>query len=72
MGSLTQLATIRLGKRTDNRTPYVRDFVPLAGLTTWCSAAGTSIRTTPIEAAMKAAVLEHALARAGRRTAVGD
>ena len=31
-GSLTQLATIRLGKRTDNRTPRIRDFVPLTGL----------------------------------------
>ncbi|MBI5536241.1 MAG: inositol-3-phosphate synthase [Deltaproteobacteria bacterium] len=31
-GSLTQLGTIRLGKRTDKRTPYLRDFVPLAGL----------------------------------------
>jgi myo-inositol-1-phosphate synthase len=32
IGSLTQLATIRLGKRTDNRTPRIKDFVPLAGL----------------------------------------
>src|SRR5437660_9648637 len=31
-GSLTQLATIRLGKRTDSRTPKIKDFVPLAGL----------------------------------------
>ena len=32
IGSLTQLGTIRLGKRTDNRAPRVSDFVPLAGL----------------------------------------
>jgi myo-inositol-1-phosphate synthase len=32
IGSLTQLATIRLGKRTENRTPRIKDFVPLAGL----------------------------------------
>ncbi len=32
IGSLTQLATIRLGKRTENRTPFIKDFVPLAGL----------------------------------------
>ena len=32
IGSLTQCATIRLGKRTDNRTPAIKDFVPLAGL----------------------------------------
>ncbi len=30
IGSLTQLGTIRLGKRTDNRTPFIKDFVPLA------------------------------------------
>jgi myo-inositol-1-phosphate synthase len=32
IGSLTQMGTIRLGKRTDNRVPYVKDFVPLAKL----------------------------------------
>ena len=32
IGSLTQMGTIRLGKRTDNRTPLVKDFVPLASL----------------------------------------
>src|SRR5204863_2694759 len=32
VGSVTQLGTIRLGKRTDRRTPFVRDFVPIATL----------------------------------------
>ena len=32
IGSLTQLGTIRLGKRTDGRTPFIRDLVPLASL----------------------------------------
>jgi len=32
IGSITQCATIRLGKRTDNRTPKVADFLPLAAL----------------------------------------
>ena len=32
IGSLTQMNTIRLGKRTDGRTPLIKDFVPLAGL----------------------------------------
>jgi myo-inositol-1-phosphate synthase len=32
IGSLTQMGTIRLGKRTDNRSPLIRDFVPLADL----------------------------------------
>ena len=32
IGSLTQMGTIRLGKRTDARSPQIKDFVPLAGL----------------------------------------
>ncbi len=32
IGSLTQMATIRLGKRTEERSPLIRDFVPLADL----------------------------------------
>ncbi len=32
IGSLTQMGTIRLGKRTDGRSPKVKEFIPLAGL----------------------------------------
>jgi myo-inositol-1-phosphate synthase len=32
IGSLTQMGTIRLGKRTDNNSPLIREFVPLANL----------------------------------------
>ena len=32
IGSLTQMQTIRLGKRYENRAPLIKDFVPLAGL----------------------------------------
>ncbi|MEO6631570.1 MAG: inositol-3-phosphate synthase, partial [Mucilaginibacter sp.] len=32
IGSLTQMGSIRLGKRTENRYPKVKDFVPLAKL----------------------------------------
>src|SRR5688572_5871151 len=32
IGSLTQMGTIRLGKRTDNRSPKISEFVPLATL----------------------------------------
>jgi myo-inositol-1-phosphate synthase len=32
IGSLTQMATIRLGKRTEKRSPFIKDFVPLATL----------------------------------------
>jgi myo-inositol-1-phosphate synthase len=32
IGSLTQMGTIRLGKRTDGRSPHIKDFVPLASM----------------------------------------
>jgi myo-inositol-1-phosphate synthase len=32
IGSLTQMGTIRLGKRTDNRSPLINEFVPLTRL----------------------------------------
>ena len=32
IGSLTQMGTVRLGKRTEGRTPKIKEFVPLAGL----------------------------------------
>lgn len=32
IGSLTQMGTIRLGKRTDNNSPLIKDFAPLADL----------------------------------------
>jgi myo-inositol-1-phosphate synthase len=32
IGALTQMGTIRLGKRTDGRSPLIKDFVPLASL----------------------------------------
>jgi myo-inositol-1-phosphate synthase len=32
IGSLTQMGTVRLGKRTDNKSPLIKDFVPLADL----------------------------------------
>jgi myo-inositol-1-phosphate synthase len=32
IGSITQMGTIRLGKRTESRTPQIHDFVPLAKL----------------------------------------
>jgi myo-inositol-1-phosphate synthase len=32
IGSLVEMGTIRLGKRSENRTPAIREFVPLAAL----------------------------------------
>ena len=58
VGSLTQLATIRLGKRTDNRSPMVKDFVPLAGLEDLVFGGWDIYEDTAYEAAANARVLE--------------
>ncbi len=58
VGSLTQLATIRLGKRTDNRTPMIKDFVPLAGLNDLVFGGWDIYEDTAYEAAANAKVLE--------------
>src|SRR5687767_8311131 len=57
IGSLTQMATIRLGKRTENRSPLIRDFVPLAGLDDIVSGAWDPIPDDGYTAAKKAGVL---------------
>ena len=57
-GSLTQLATIRLGKRTDGRSPLIRDFVPLANLEDIVFGAWDPIPDNAYEAALKAGVLD--------------
>jgi myo-inositol-1-phosphate synthase len=58
IGSLTQCATIRLGKRTDNRTPLVRDFVPLASLDELVFGGWDIFPANAYEAAKDAQVLE--------------
>jgi len=58
IGSLTQMATIRLGKRTENRSPLIRDFVPLADLNDIVFGAWDPIPDDAWTAAKKAGVLE--------------
>src|SRR5436190_19823506 len=58
VGSLTQMGTIRLGKRTDNRTPKIKDFVPLAGLDDIVFGAWDIFHDSAYEAAMNAGVLD--------------
>lgn len=58
VGSLTQMGTIRLGKRTENRSPKIKDFVPLAGLDDIVFGAWDIFSDNAFEAAMKAGVLE--------------
>jgi myo-inositol-1-phosphate synthase len=58
IGSLTQMGTIRLGKRTENRSPAIKDFVPLAGLNDLVFGAWDIFPESAYEAAMHAGVLE--------------
>src|SRR5689334_14047415 len=61
IGSLTQLGTIRLGKRTDNRSPMVKDFIPLASLDQLEFAGWDIFNDNAFEAARNAGVLEKEL-----------
>ncbi len=58
VGSLTQMGTIRLGKRTDNRVPKIKQFVPLANLNDLVFGAWDIFPDSAYEAAMHAGVLE--------------
>jgi myo-inositol-1-phosphate synthase len=57
IGSLTQMATIRLGKRTENRSPLIKEFVPLASLDDIVFGAWDPIPDDGYTAAKKAGVL---------------
>src|ERR1035437_4643105 len=61
VGSLTQLGTIRLGKRTDNRVPKIQDFVPLAGLKQLVFGGWDIFEDNAYEAARNAQVLSPGL-----------
>jgi myo-inositol-1-phosphate synthase len=61
IGSVTQLATIRLGKRTEGRSPLIKDFVPLAGLNDLTFGTWDIFEDTCYEAAERAGVLEKPL-----------
>ncbi len=54
IGSLTQLGTIRLGKRTEKRTPRIHDFVPLAGIDDLAFGAWDIFPDSAYQAAMRA------------------
>jgi myo-inositol-1-phosphate synthase len=61
IGSVTQMGTIRLGKRTDNRVPLIKDFVPLASLNDLVFGAWDIFEEDAYEAALHAGVLERDL-----------
>lgn len=61
IGSLTQMGTIRLGKRTENRVPAIKDFVPLAGIGDLVFGGWDIFEDNTFEAAIKAGVLDREL-----------
>lgn len=61
IGALTQMGNIRLGKRTENRYPLIKDFVPLAELNHIAFGGWDVYSDNVYEAAMNAKVLEAGL-----------
>jgi len=64
IGSLTQTGNIRLGKRTENRLPKIKDFVPLANLNDIVFGGWDVYEDNVYEAAVKAGVLDVHLLKA--------
>lgn len=58
VGSLTQMGRIRLGKRTENRNPFIKDFVRLADLGDIVFGGWDLFEDSAYEAALKAKVLD--------------
>ena len=67
IGSLTQMGNIRLGKRTENRYPKVKDFVPLADLNDIVFGGWDVYEDNVFDAAMNAKVLDANLLRDVRK-----
>jgi myo-inositol-1-phosphate synthase len=61
IGSLAEMGTVRLGKRTEGRSPLIKDFVPLAGLDDLVFGAWDIFEDNGFEAATTAGVIEPAL-----------
>src|SRR5215203_5660896 len=61
IGSLTQMGTIRLGKRTEGRSPLIKDFVPLASLDDVVFGCWDIFNDNAYEAAKHAGVLDKEL-----------
>jgi myo-inositol-1-phosphate synthase len=61
IGSLTQMGTIRLGKRTEGRSPCINDFVPLASINDLVFTGWDLFEDDMYAAARKAGVLERDL-----------
>jgi myo-inositol-1-phosphate synthase len=66
IGSLTQMGTIRLGKRTEGRSPLIKEFVPLASLDDLVFGGWDIFTDDCYQAARTAGVLEPSLLEAVR------
>ena len=60
-GSLTQMGTVRLGKRTDKRVPMIKDFVELTDLNNLVFGGWDIFEDNAYNAALKAGVLDNNL-----------
>src|SRR5437764_3160330 len=61
IGSLTQMGTLRLGRRTESRSPRIKEFVPLAALDDLVFTGWDIFEDDMYTAARKAGVLEKEL-----------
>jgi myo-inositol-1-phosphate synthase len=61
IGALTQMGTVRLGKRTEGRAPAIKDFVPLPGLDNLVFGGWDIFEDNCYEAARTAGVLDTAM-----------
>jgi myo-inositol-1-phosphate synthase len=61
VGSLTQMGRLRLGKRSENRSALIKDFVDLAGLDSICFGGWDIFEDNVYQAASKARVLDQTL-----------
>ena len=60
LGSVSQMAHIRLGRREDNRNPRIKEFVPLAGLDDLVFGGWDPLSPNVLEAATTAGVMKDA------------
>ncbi len=61
IGSVSQMGTIRLGKRTDKRVPMIKDFVPLTGIEDLVFGGWDIFEENAYQSALTAGVLEKEL-----------
>ncbi|HPH66747.1 MAG TPA: inositol-3-phosphate synthase, partial [Kofleriaceae bacterium] len=61
IGSLTQMGTVRIGKRSDNNSPKIQDYIPIANMKDIAFGGWDIFPDNAYEAALRAGVLEKSL-----------